>query len=304
MIENPVGQYVEKNTVFLHQDASVREGAFAMGENGVDCAIVLDGQGNLAGIVTARDLVYGMLRNARYQSSALWPDLRLQDVMTPQPVSIDENDSLERLELLMEEHGLWRVPVTRRVSSRKKKCIGMVELDDLVAKDAFSSGEIQRVFRTRSQRRASSIRQRALPGRNLEQRHEAHAVQTLHRFYRAVMDRTALPPERVPELTYLIMSLLLQRIQVMSAAHLIGQLPRKLQEQFWDLPAGPNRRITARILLEQLGAHLGIDRQSSEILLSQFFWALEDLLDPGAIENIKAQLPEDLRDYFGEKSVA
>jgi len=104
-------------------DMSVRNAARRMAEEGVGCLIVVDRQGELAGVVTDRDLV------TRALAEGANPDTTaVGDVMTVSPVTIEDDSDLDEAARRMREAGVRRLPIV----DRRRRVVGMLSLDDLL----------------------------------------------------------------------------------------------------------------------------------------------------------------------------
>lgn len=124
-----VRQVMTSPTITISPGASVRQAIATMLDNRVSGLPVVDETGRLAGIVSEGDL----LRRAEIgteQQRPKWLEFllgpgrsaadyvqshsrRVADVMTSEPVFVDEHASLETSVALMEKHGVKRVPVLR-----------------------------------------------------------------------------------------------------------------------------------------------------------------------------------------------
>lgn len=111
-------------------DASVKQAARLMLENGVSALPVVDGKGKLLGIVSEGDLMHrAELKTERQRS--WWLDLiagsetsaseyikshaqKVGDVMTRKLITVSPSASLSEIATLLEKHGIKRVPVVER----------------------------------------------------------------------------------------------------------------------------------------------------------------------------------------------
>ena len=123
-------------------DNGVRHAAKLMSDQHVSGIPVVDDDGRLIGIISEGDLI----RRTELSSGAfslktdmgLGPDeranafvkrcaWRVSDVMTPNPITIDEDAPLSRVAELMHESGIKRIPVLRA-----DKLVGIVSRADLL----------------------------------------------------------------------------------------------------------------------------------------------------------------------------
>ncbi|NRP74863.1 Hypoxic response protein 1 [Ensifer psoraleae] len=123
-------------------DNSVKQAAEVMIANHISGIPVIDDEGQLVGLITEGDLLrrteLGHRAIATLVDESLSPEERanlyiksnawkVADVMSRNPVSVDEDTSLARVAYLMEEHGIKRLPVTRAGA-----VVGIVSRADLL----------------------------------------------------------------------------------------------------------------------------------------------------------------------------
>jgi len=89
--------------------------------------VIEDGQ--LVGMITDRDICM-----AAYTKGASLPEVRVRDVMTRDVVTCQASDSLRRVESLMKEYKVRRIPVL----DVGNQLVGIVSLNDL-ARNAHST---------------------------------------------------------------------------------------------------------------------------------------------------------------------
>ncbi|PDT43022.1 MULTISPECIES: CBS domain-containing protein [Sinorhizobium] len=128
--------------VKLSPDNSVRQAAKLMFEHHVSGIPVVDDEGHLLGVISEGDLI--RRTELCSEASALMADMslapddrandfvrrcswRVGDVMTADPVTIDEDASLARVARLMQERGIKRIPVLRN-----GEMVGIVSRADLL----------------------------------------------------------------------------------------------------------------------------------------------------------------------------
>jgi CBS domain-containing protein len=122
-------------------DNSVKRAAEAMLANHISGVPVIDDEGQLVGLITEGDLLrrteLGQAistiadesltpeeKAKTYIKSNAW---KVADVMSRNPVSVEEDTSLARVAYLMEEHGIKRLPVMRAGA-----VVGIVSRADLL----------------------------------------------------------------------------------------------------------------------------------------------------------------------------
>jgi CBS domain-containing protein len=292
-----IESFIHQKVVILKEEASVYQAARAMCEHKIGCVVVCDSEGNMVGILTDRDLACTVLSESNHNKN-----LTLSDVMTSEPVCIDENDSFEKIVELMESCGVRRIPVTHLTQKHTKKCVGIITLDDLIVSKLVNQDQLSRIIETQVTKKENS-RLHRLGTMKAKERSEAHIEQTLNHFHKCVSQKTHLSVDLSERMTKFVLESIVGRIHYQGAAHFIAQLPKGLQEDLLDLPAGPNRNITAESLLAGVMRRARCGEPRGRWILCQFFDALGDLIDKKTIEYVWAQLPQDIRLVFGDSLI-
>lgn len=293
-VPHDLSSFLQRRVVILHGSTPARQAARAMCEREVGCVLVIDESSDLAGIVTDRDLAC---------AEQVWEptaELTVSQIMSPDPAAADQSSSLDEVIGLMEDRGVRRIPITREEHGARK-CVGIVTLDDLLAAELIPSARVARIVKSQIQKRASARGPGAVALRawRAETRSEAHRQQTLNHFYNVVAERTGnTSREVVRDVSRLLLSALVRRIHFSAAAQLIGQLPHDLHDELFDLPAGPDRTISVESLAAALVSRFQVPREEVHGLLRNFYGALGDMIAPGELEDLKSQLPADLRSLF------
>lgn len=132
-------EIMTRNVATVSGATGVRHAARTMLNQGVSGLPVLDDEGGLAGIVTEGDLMrraeLGISREDRklmsaeqraraYVKSHSWS---VADVMTLDPVTVEEDTPVDRAAALMVKHGIKRLPVIR-----EGRLVGIVSRADLL----------------------------------------------------------------------------------------------------------------------------------------------------------------------------
>ncbi|MBB3002209.1 CBS domain-containing protein [Paraburkholderia tropica] len=144
------------NVVTVSPETSVRDAAKLLLERRISGAPVLDAQGQLVGIISEGDLLRRIEIGTDSTRRKRWLDFfatnadadayvksharRVEDVMTTEIVSVNEEDSLTHIAALMERRGVKRVPVLR-----DGKLVGIVSRANLLQALASSAEEPQPV---------------------------------------------------------------------------------------------------------------------------------------------------------------
>ncbi|XOZ32131.1 putative nucleotidyltransferase substrate binding domain-containing protein [Halomonadaceae bacterium KBTZ08] len=117
----PVQNLMATNLVTTSETTPVYELAEQMSARRVSSALVLNGE-ELSGIVTDRDL------RSRVLASRRSPDTPVSEIMTPEPVSLDQNATLFDATLLMTRHRMHHLPV---LDGRRP--VGILTTSDLIS---------------------------------------------------------------------------------------------------------------------------------------------------------------------------
>jgi CBS domain-containing protein len=122
----PLQALVQRNPITMPLDASVRDVARTMRENGVS-SILLVQDGQLMGLVTDRDL-----RN-RVVAESLDLSLTAADIASLNPMSLDQRSPAFEALLLMTRHNIHHVPVMDG-----QRLVGMLTASDLMRQQSTS----------------------------------------------------------------------------------------------------------------------------------------------------------------------
>lgn len=286
--------FIHRRIVVLPEDATAMQAARAMAENRIGCIVVGDHEGHISGLITDRDLACGL--------SAYLGDMNvpISELMTEKPLVVDEHATIHDVVALMVENGIRRVPVVQRTRGDREKCIGMITVDDLVIARAIGFDDLVKIVRSQVYRRGGVAFRQLGEEEEGSDRSQAHTEQTFNRFFRAVAEKTGLPGEQAIELGKTVLSAFVERLHATAAAHLVAQLPRKLQDELLDLPAGPNRNISARSIVEGISVRCNISYESALRALPRFCLALKELLAGHEFDHLRMQLPKDICRLFDE----
>lgn len=130
-----VRKLVTRRTVSVPLGTSVQEAARVMTEHGVSSLVILGappgaaGQGQaMAGIATDRDL------RTRVLAEGLALDTPVDRVMSPNPISIQADDSVFEAMLCMLRHNIHHLPVVHR-----QRPVGVINLADIIKYESQSS---------------------------------------------------------------------------------------------------------------------------------------------------------------------
>jgi len=254
-------------------------------ENNSIGAIMVQDDGRVVGIVTDRDLA------VRALARKLDPEnTTIAQVMTPSPLTLTLKDSREDAVALMQQGNIRRIPITEN-----GRVVGMVTLDDLLLDEAAPLDELAAVIQTQigeggpAQSPRSPARRRSL----------ARAEATLSRLINAVQAETDLEDRQQTRIAIeTALALLVRRITPGEATDFIAQLPSLLQPSLRTLAPGPDKAIDRKTVLAELSRQLGLDAVQAERLIGPVIGTIAKAISPGQAEDIRNQLPEDLRGLF------
>ncbi len=111
-----------KRVETIRWDSSLHAAARAMRHEAVGCLVVVDADERPVGILTDRDLALRAIATSHAPAT-----LRVDAVMSSDPVTVAPDAPLRDVVALMKHHGIRRLPVVR-----DGKILGIVTLDDLL----------------------------------------------------------------------------------------------------------------------------------------------------------------------------
>ena len=122
-------------------DTPISDLAGQMRDGGVGSVVVVDGDVRPTGIVTDRDITVEAVARGRDPESVL-----AGDVMTPDPVTVDQDTGVRELCTAICEAGVRRMPVVDDTGG----LTGLVTLDDLVVLLAQEQNDLAAVITAES----------------------------------------------------------------------------------------------------------------------------------------------------------
>lgn len=291
----PIQFVTQRRIVALPPDASVAQASQVMCAQSVGCIMINDSHGHLIGIVTDRDLACAALQKP---DSAAIP---LSEVMTVRPLTVEQSEDIEHVVHLMEESGIRRIPVVERTNAHLR-CIGLITLDDLIASKIIDFDHAARIVQSQIRRRSLPFGRQTLPARrsNASQsiRLLRHNHPTLNQFFKELQGSTGLQDRHLMPVADAVLSAIVRSLHYTGAAHFISLLPEGLQERLLALPAGPDRDINAARLVSDLAKKLGYVEDTMSRILSRFLSSLESLLGATEMENLRRELPAEMKNLF------
>jgi len=136
-------QIMSREVLTVTPETSIIEAAGLMLSHHVSGLPVIDKSGKLAGIVSEGDFLRRselgtQTKRGFFQALIAGPGRaaeeftrecgrKIVDVMTPEPIAVDEDTPLEEIVRLMEKHGIKRLPVVR-----DERLVGLVSRSDLL----------------------------------------------------------------------------------------------------------------------------------------------------------------------------
>jgi CBS domain-containing protein len=284
-------RYRRPRLIILPPHATAYEAARAMAEHRIATILVGD-SASIAGFVTDRDLVLEVIAADLVTTST-----PLAQVMSEPPVTIDVGARPDEAALLMRHHGCRRLLVTEDGLP-----VGVVTLDDLIQDSAIDLEMARSVVAVQLDD-AFPDRERMSPEEarvRVRQRHKARAEGSLHRLLRAVERAGAIHDHaRAERALGVVLGAICRRLTPDEARHFIAQLPSKLHPDLIECLDGPDKRITAHTIENELRRELDLDDDAAAgDLLEAVCAAVADSISTGGIEAVRAQLPSEMKALF------
>jgi CBS domain-containing protein/uncharacterized protein (DUF2267 family) len=275
--------YVRPRVVVLNSTATALEAGRAIENNNIGAVLVQD-RGRLLGMVTDRDLAARVVAAGLDSKTTL-----LADVMTTGIITLSPSDRQVDAVRLMSERRIRRIPLVEG-----ERVVGIVTLDDLLLDEAAPLDELAGVVEAQigPGGPAAPIRTPAL------RRRLARAEASYARMLARVQDASALKPEEAETALEIVLSSVLRRLTPNEARDLVAQLPSLLQQKVDGLAPGPDKLITRDSITAELQQGLGVDAERAVDLLRAIAGSIAESVSSGQVENVRAQLPLDLRAFF------
>lgn len=121
LMEDPIRELKPRETSSVDLKMSVQEAVKKMNQDKVGCVLVTQ-KGEVVGILTERDVVFKVLAFKKTPS-----EIRVESVMTPNPVTLDENATLASALNQMSIGGYRHIPILR-----EKKPISIISARDVL----------------------------------------------------------------------------------------------------------------------------------------------------------------------------
>jgi CBS domain-containing protein/uncharacterized protein (DUF2267 family) len=266
--------YCGRRLIALPPPTSAHDAARLMRSSHVG-AVVVEDHDRAIGIVTDRDLAVRVM--ARGLDAAR---VALSQVMTTDVATLHEDSTEEAAANLMRELGVRRIPIV----DRHEKPIGIITLDDLLIA-GLPFVVVSAVVAVQLQPRGPQ-----------EHPRHARAVQTLHDFEERLRQLLELDDRATAlEAFYVVASGIVRRITPAEAHDFISQLPSLVRERLYELPPGPDRRVTLTSIDEDMANALRLRFETAAQLVDKVAAALPLFVSEGELEDVRAQLPWRMR---------
>lgn len=119
---NKFKDIINRQVITVTPFDSVSDAAYLMRNEDIGALVVVDTENKPIGILTDRDLVVSVLAESIKPS-----DVTVEDIMTKDPVTVDEDTDIFDILRTLPEHSVRRLPVTS-----KGKLTGIISVDDLI----------------------------------------------------------------------------------------------------------------------------------------------------------------------------
>lgn len=272
--------------VALKSSTPVLEAARVIENNNIG-AIIVQEEGRVVGISTDRDLA------VRVVGRALDPKTTpLSEVMTTPVVTLTPADSQSEAARLMQQRNIRRIPLVE-----KERLVGIVTLDDLILDEGAPPDRVAAVVQSQIGQGgpSASLRSPAV------QRRAARAQATYGRLLNQLRAAADLESSDEAETALeIVLESLVRRLMPGGATNFIAQLPSLIQPPLRELLPGPDKSITRQTIEMELRERLDVDSSRATNILEAVGTIIAQSVSPGQIQDVRDQLPEDLRSIFSD----
>lgn len=286
--------------VILNRQAKVYQAARAMADNHIG-AILVSSPDGLVGIVTDRDLALAVIGGGLDPSTT-----PLDEIMSEQMVTCDIKKGVSDVIRLMQEHAVRRIPITEN-----GRPVGLITLDDLIVEGSVSVEDLRAIvtaqLEVEAPHKPAGLLHPEGPSRPEWQaagraralmRAKARAEASYTKLVKAVTGPTGLDRERAERALLVGICMLCRRLSPQEAHQLVAQLPSMLQPRLAQCLDGPDRKVTAKTIENELASVLGIDARTAAATLKAICDAITASIAAGEVDEIRGQLPEDMKPLF------
>jgi CBS domain-containing protein len=113
-------QIMQRSVLAATPQASVRDIALQLVNNGISGMPIVERNGTVRGMVTEADIL-------RVQIAGQLEKLTAKDIMSANPIAVEPETPIEEVKLLLQEYHILRVPVTEN-----GKLIGIISRSDII----------------------------------------------------------------------------------------------------------------------------------------------------------------------------
>jgi CBS domain-containing protein/uncharacterized protein (DUF2267 family) len=280
----PITNFIRRKVVVLHEDQPVLAAARAMCGNRIGSIVVSDGRGHMVGMLTDRDIACALV------SRGLPHETPIRDVMSREISFVSEAATVDNVIEIMKANGVRRIPVIRETKGNVQQCLGLVSLDDLIASQQIPYDDVARIVRAQIIRRATTIPR-------WDER-TVHATQASDRFFHSFEAASGLSEPRALLVASVVFGLIVRRLHYTDASLLISKLPRNLQSELEDLPAGPDASISGEAIMRELVSRFDFDRGEARRILGDLKTALGKTIGDIEAAELVNGLPGDIQTIF------
>ncbi|MGA9869455.1 MAG: DUF2267 domain-containing protein [Acetobacteraceae bacterium] len=282
--------------VVLGRSSMAYQAARAMADNHIG-AVLVSQPPRVVGIMTDRDLALAVL------GGELDPKTTpLGEVMSEEVICCDIGADIDEVVRLMQENGVRRIPLTEG-----GRPVGLVTFDDLVLDGSVSIDALRGIVTAQleveaPQKPAGALHPKApatAEGRaRALMRAKERAEATYRRMVEAVAGAAGLDRARADRALLITSCMLCRRLTPREAQHLIAQLPSMLQSGLDNCLGGPDRSVTTQAIKNEVARSLGMGPDDVGESLQAVFKAIADRVSAGQIEEVRGQLPEEMKVLF------
>jgi len=280
--------FIDRKVVVLKENNRVLEAAKAMCEGGVGCVVVANGKSKITGILTDRDIVCNLI------SEELDSETPLKKIMETDVAWLSDKATVDDVVALMKDQGIRRVPIVELSPKGHTRCVGLVTLDDLIAGEFITTKDLSDIVKAQIFRKKQALHRRKHKDSRLDQ--------TYSKFIAQMSRGIGLQKDKTEDLTKFILGTIVQRLHYSGGVQFISQFPKRLQEALLDIPAGPDRSITDKTIVQGISIRTKYDLKTSKILAQKFWNSLDKIIGFGETEHVIHQLPGAMKELFTEAS--
>lgn len=278
--------YQMPRLVVLSPSDPVLNAARAIETNNIGAVVVQD-QGRVVGIVTDRDLAIRVVGQGRDPKTT-----PLSEVMTTPVTTLTLADSQSEALRIMQQRNIRRIPLVD-----DGRLVGIVTLDDLILDEAAPLDQVAAVIQGQIGEGGPAPSTRSPAALRRAGRAQATYGRLLNRL-RA--DAELESSEEAEAALEIVLEALVRRITPGEAEDLITQLPSLLQPTLRAQPPGPDKDITRQMIETELCERLRVDPPRAAQILQAVGATVTSIVSPGQIEDVRNQLPEDMRSILPE----